>query len=77
MPFKAVYNFRPSLMKPSPGQKHVKGAFKLVGALYPVMKLIFPGLTLSEVGRAMINSVRYGAPKRVLEADDMKALAAR
>jgi uncharacterized protein YbjT (DUF2867 family) len=30
MPFKAVYNFRPSLMKPTPGQKHVKGGYQLL-----------------------------------------------
>ncbi len=77
LPFKAVYNFRPGLMKPTAGQQRVSGVFKLVGALYPLLGLLSPGLTMSEVGRAMINSVRFGAASNVLEAKEMKLLAAR
>lgn len=76
LPFRAVYNFRPGLMKPSPGQRNVRGAFKVVSALYPALALVLPGLTMREVGLAMLNSVRVGAPKGVLEARDMRALAA-
>ncbi len=75
LPFKAVYNFRPSLMKPTPGQKHIKAAYKPILVLYPLFKLFFPGIKLSDVGRAMIQSVRVGAPKTVLEAKDIQALA--
>lgn len=75
MPFRAVYNFRPGLMKPTPGQRNVKGGYRIVAALYPLMNLIFPGLTMSEVGRAMIRSVASGAPKTVLEIEDIRALA--
>lgn len=75
LPFKAVYNFRPGLMNPSPGQQNVKFGFKIVSALYPVMKGVFSGLTMAEVGKAMINAVHSGAPKTVLEADDMRVLA--
>jgi hypothetical protein len=32
---------------------------------------------LAEVARAMINAVRYGAPKQVLEVADIRELAAR
>ncbi len=77
LPFKAVYNFRPSLMKPTPGQLHIKGSYKALLVFYPVLNLFFPGLPLSEVARAMLNAVRFGAPKTVLEAKDMKALAQR
>ena len=77
MSFKAVYNFRPSLMKPTPGQQHVKGGYALVRVLFPVLNLIFPGMTLRDVARAMINAVRFGAPKGVLEVADMRLLAAR
>ena len=77
LPFRSVYNFRPALMKPTPGQKHVKTSFRVVSALYPALGLFFVGLTMSEVGRAMLNSVLFGAPKQVLEAKDMKELAAR
>ena len=75
LPFKGVYNFRPSLMKPTPGQKNIKGGTLLV-VVYPLLKLFFPGMRLSDVGRAMINAVRFGAPKPVLEVADMRQLAA-
>jgi len=42
---------------------------------YPLLNLFFPGLTLSQVGRAMIRCVREGAPKKVLEPADIKALS--
>lgn len=77
LPFKGVYNFRPSLMKPTPGQKNVTGGYTLVRVLFPVMSLIFPGIALADLGRAMINAVRFGAPQGVLEVPDIRALAAR
>ena len=76
LPFKGVYNFRPGLMTPKPGQKHLKALFRAALVLAPVMKLFFPALTLGEVGRAMIRCVKSGAPKQVLEIADIKALAA-
>jgi uncharacterized protein YbjT (DUF2867 family) len=77
LPFKAVYNFRPSLMKPTPGQLHIKSTYKALLIFYPLLNLFFPGLPLSEVARAMLNAVRFGTPKTVLEAKDMKELAQR
>ncbi len=74
--FRAVYNFRPGLMKPVPGQKNLKRAYRMMLPLLPVMKLFFPALTLNEVGRAMIRCVTSGAPKHVLEVADIAALAA-
>jgi uncharacterized protein YbjT (DUF2867 family) len=76
LPLKGVYNFRPGLMTPKPGQKHVKTLFRVGLALAPVMKLFFPALTLQQVGRAMIRCVQSGAPKQVLEVPDIAALAA-
>lgn len=76
LPFKAVYNFRPSLMKPTPGQKRVKGGYYTVFILYPILNLFLPGMPLVDLARAMINAVRYGAPKNVLEVPDLRALAA-
>jgi len=77
LPFKAIYNFRPSLMKPTPGQKHIKRAYQPIRFLYPLFNLIFPGLTLTQVGQAMIKSVSLGAPVNVLEAKDIGELARR
>lgn len=77
LPFKGVYNFRPALMKPTPGQQRVKGGYYLVRVLYPLLSVFFPGMPLRDVARAMLNAVRFGFPKRVLEVADMKDLAAR
>ncbi len=75
LPFKAVYNFRPSLMKPAPGQKNIKRAYQPIRVLYPILNLFFPGIPLTDVGRAMIACVQVGAPKTVLEAKDIRELA--
>ncbi len=77
LPFKGVYSFRPSLMKPMPGQKNVPGGYYLLRILFPILGLFFPGMSLADVARAMINAVRFGAPKPVLEVADMRQLAAR
>jgi uncharacterized protein YbjT (DUF2867 family) len=77
LPFKGVYNFRPSLMKPTPGQKNVKGSYTLLKVLYPVMNLVFPGMPLKDVAQAMLNAVRFGAPKQILEVPDIRELAKR
>jgi len=75
LPFKAVYNFRQSLMKPAPGQQHIKPTYKVLLVFYPLLSLFFPGIPLRQVGLAMINCVRFGAPKTVLEAKDIREQA--
>ena len=77
LPFKAVYNFRPSLMKPAPGQKNIKRSYRVALVLYPLLNLFFQGIPLRRVGPAMINCVRFGAPKGVLEAMDIKEQSER
>lgn len=77
LPFKAVYNFRPALMKPTSGQRHIKGTYRALLVLYPLLNLFFTGIPLSVVGRAMINAVRFVPPGGVLEAKDIKALGLR
>jgi uncharacterized protein YbjT (DUF2867 family) len=77
LPFKAVYNFRPSLMKPMPGQKNIKRAYQPIRLLYPLLNLFFPGMLLSDVARVMLYCARVGAPKTVLEAKDLQELAKR
>jgi uncharacterized protein YbjT (DUF2867 family) len=69
--FRGQYNFRPGFMKPFKEQKNVKAIFKPVIFLFPKL---FPGssLTMSEVGRAMINSVIDGYPSQILEVRDIK-----
>ncbi|MET0461703.1 MAG: NAD-dependent epimerase/dehydratase family protein [Chitinophagaceae bacterium] len=78
LPFKTAYNFRPGFMKPTAGQQNVKGFYKILNVLTPLLKLIFPGkvCSMKEVGLAMINSLRKGYPKNILEVNDIRKLAA-
>jgi uncharacterized protein YbjT (DUF2867 family) len=73
--FRAVYNFRPGLMKPVPGQKNLKRMYRVMLPLLPVLGLFLPALTLNDVGKAMIRCVQPGASKPVLEVADIAALA--
>jgi uncharacterized protein YbjT (DUF2867 family) len=77
LPFQNVYNFRPGFMKASKGQKNIKSYYYLISWLYPIMRLLLPNQvsTLREVGAAMINSVRRGYSKNILEIKDINALA--
>ena len=72
--FRGVYNFRPGFMKPVDGQVNVKWFFKPLIWLFPK---VFPSrsLTLNEVGKAMINAVKKGYSKNILEISDIKILA--
>ena len=77
LPFKAVYNFRPAIMKPSPGQNNVLRLYKFFAWLYPILRVVSPGITctIQEVGRGMINAATKGFSKRTLEVKDIVALA--
>ena len=75
--FKHAYMFRPGFMKASPGQKNVKSYYKFFAWVYPIGRALYPAgfCTLQEVGRAMINAVSKGYPKKILEVKDIVALA--
>ncbi|MFT3907813.1 MAG: epimerase [Ferruginibacter sp.] len=77
LPFKKVYAVRPGLMKPTAGLKNTLPAYKYLGWLYPIIKMIAPksACTLKEVGDAMINVVLKGYDKNVLEVADLIALS--
>ena len=78
LPFRAVYCFRPGLMKPVPGQHNVKMLFRIAGGLFPLVRAVFPKsvCTLADLGRAMINVTTQDAERRVLENPDITAVAA-
>jgi uncharacterized protein YbjT (DUF2867 family) len=76
LPFKAAYAFRPGFMKPTEGQRNVKSLFKAMVFLYPVLKFVFPALTMKQVGLAMINAALKGYAKPILEIKDIRVLAA-
>ena len=75
--FKHAYMFRPAFLKATPGQQHVKSFYRYVAWLYPIGRALYPAgfCTLQEVGRAMINVVRKGYPKQILEVEDIVQLA--
>jgi uncharacterized protein YbjT (DUF2867 family) len=77
--FRNVYNFRPGVLQSSPGMKNTIPAYKYFKWLIPVIRLIAPNgiSTLKELGFAMINVVKYGFEKNVVEVKDIKVLAKR
>jgi hypothetical protein len=79
LPFKKVYNFRPGFIKPMEGAKNTLKAYKFLGWLYPLLRMVAPNSasTLKELGLAMIHSVAKGYEKPVLEIPDIVALSQR
>jgi len=79
LPFKKAIAFRPGFMKPTKGQKNALPYYKYFNWMFFLGRPFAPHIfmLLSEVGRAMINAVRYGTDKKVLEIKDILALANR
>ena len=77
LPFKQVFAFRPGYMHPTKGLKNINPYYKYISWMYPFLRVVFPGgvSTLAELGQAMINVVRFGYDKKVLEVKDIVALA--
>jgi uncharacterized protein YbjT (DUF2867 family) len=80
LPFKAAYMFRPGFIEPLHGVTSKTASYRLLYALskplLPVLRRVFPSyiLTTEQIGRAMIEVVRYGATKGVLETKDIRAV---
>jgi uncharacterized protein YbjT (DUF2867 family) len=80
MPFRAAYMFRPGYIQPLHGirtkTKWYGALYAVMGPLYPIWKRLLPNyVTTTEcLGRAMINVARQGAPKRLLENQDINSL---
>ena len=56
--------------------KMTRIAYAAIGPLYPLWKTLIPKYvtTTVQVGRAMIAVAQNGAPKRILETDDINAI---
>lgn len=81
MPFRALYIFRPGFIQPLDG---IRSRTPLYNKLYPVlvpvmlvMKALTPGQITDtrRIGRAMLNVVRGGFPRRILHNPDINAAA--
>ena len=76
-----AYMFRPAVILPLHGVRSRTRLYRVFYALsrplFPVLRLVGPKYvtTSEQVGRAMLNVARRGAPKRVLESSDIAALA--
>jgi uncharacterized protein YbjT (DUF2867 family) len=77
LPFKAVYLFRPGVIKPIKGQKNVKAVIKVIVWFFPIWKALMPRFvcTLHDVALAMINVSLNGYSKNILENSDITLLA--
>lgn len=76
LPFKAVYNFRPGYMHPTPGLNNTLPYYKYLSWLYPVVRKVFPSAvsTLAELGQGMIKVATKEYSKPILEVKDFVAL---
>lgn len=74
LPFRRVVNFRPGAMLPFPKQTHAKLVYILIAnaLTYIIPKKI---ISLSDLGKAMIHSVKRENVKSILEISDIKELA--
>ena len=77
LPFKAAYMFRPGFIQPLHGIKSktnwYRAMYAIIRPVYPVLRALFPKYmtTTEELGRAMIQVAKHGAPKQVLEVEDI------
>ena len=69
--------FRPGMMRATRGQKNLKGWYHALAWIYPVGRALWPSAfcTLQEVAQAMINAATVGSSRKVLEVQDIVALA--
>jgi uncharacterized protein YbjT (DUF2867 family) len=80
--FQSAYMVRLSALRAMHGEvsktRWTRIAYAVFRPLLPLVQAIAPGTVISteELGRAMIRAARQGAPKRVLETRDLRALGA-
>jgi uncharacterized protein YbjT (DUF2867 family) len=78
LPFKAAYMFRPGYIQPLHGIKSktnwYRALYAIVSPVYPLLQALFPNCvtTTEQLGRAMIQVAKHGAPKQVLEVEDIR-----
>lgn len=80
LPFKGAYMFRPGIIEPGHGAKsktNLYRVFYVIGKpLLPLLRWLLPDyvLTTDEIGCAMLSVARIGAPKKILESRDIRAI---
>ena len=61
LPFKAVYNLRPGMMKPQPGQKNLQWYYRALGGLCLLLRALFPNHACSIRAVSRLSSPGYAA----------------
>jgi uncharacterized protein YbjT (DUF2867 family) len=80
LPFRGAYMFRPGIIEPAHGAKsktNLYRVFYVIGKpLLPLLRWVLPDyvLTTDELGCAMMKVARIGAPKKILESRDIRAI---
>lgn len=80
LPFREAFMFRPAMIQPRHGITSRTTSYRIMygvlGPLFPLARAIAPRYvsTTEIVGKAMIEVALHGAPKKVLENDDINAL---
>jgi uncharacterized protein YbjT (DUF2867 family) len=81
--FPSAYMFRLAMLLPMNREtsktRWTRISYSILQPLLPLIRTVAPGavITTEELGRAMIRTAREGAPKRVLENSDLRALGAK
>lgn len=79
--FAHVYLFRPAIIQPLNGIRSKTASYRilyqLMAPIFPVLKRCFPNhiLTTSDIGVAMLDTVRQGYQSKILEVKDIANLA--
>ena len=79
--FKAAYMFRPGLIQPLHGIRSRTAVYRflltVLAPLVALLRALFPAAvtTTENVGRAMLEVAKRGAPKAILETRDINTLA--
>ncbi len=80
LPFKGAYMFRPGIIEPVHGATSKTSLYRvfytLSKPLLPLLRWLLPDyvLTTDEIGLAMLKVARTGAPKKILESRDIRAI---
>jgi uncharacterized protein YbjT (DUF2867 family) len=81
--FPSAYMFRLAMLLPMNREvsktRWTRISYSILRPLLPLLRVLAPGavITTEELGRAMIRAAQQGAPKRVLENRDLRALGAK
>ncbi|MEL6926156.1 MAG: NAD(P)H-binding protein [Bacteroidota bacterium] len=74
--FGQLYLFRPAYIYPVEKREEPNFTYRISRRLYPVLKKLFPtmAITSERLAKAILQAALHGAPKTVLENEDIKQL---